>query len=372
MKLQHAEETMGGEQANPILRRKTTAGRRQQEARAPSAKRALRLALARTAETRLRLGLVVTSATEQSLDQEALIAALDESGMILLIEGPDGRAGAMVLDAGIVAGVVQHQTTGRVSDAPPEPRRFTATDAAIVAPLVEGMLERAADDLAQGPEADWVAGLRFGARLDGLRALALALRASDFRLFGFSVELAAGARRGEFAVALPAPPEPDTPEPDAAAPKGPAATATRAPVELVAILHRLRMPLTEAAALAPGTLLPLPGDVLSRAVIATRDGQTVTPVSLGRLDGMRALRLSGGAVAAGEAQARGTARQQPAAPDEERTAQEAVSASTRPARHTVDERPKQDFAERSAKAATEPLPELPPLEIDAPFGGAEE
>jgi flagellar motor switch protein FliM len=370
MERQQAGESMGGEQANPILRRKTTAGRRQQEARAPSAARALRLALARTAETRLRLGLTVTSAAEETLDQDALIAALDDTAMVLLIEGADGRAGAVLLHAGLVAGIVQHQTTGRVTDAPPEPRRFTATDAAIVAPLVEGMLDRAADDLAQGPDADWVAGLRFGARLDGVRALSLALRASEFRLFCFTVELGGGARRGDLAVALPAPPEPDTPVPEAAAP-GLAASATRAPVELVAILHRLRMPLTEAAALAPGTVLPLPADVLSRASIATRDGQTVTHVSLGRLDGMRALCLSGASSANSDGQVRAAAQRQPAAKVEERAAQDAASASTRATRPTVDERPKESPTEQPRKAGPESLPELPPLDIDAPYGSTE-
>jgi flagellar motor switch protein FliM len=345
MERQQAGETMGGEQANPILRRKTTAGRRQQEARAPSAVRALRLALARTAETRLRLGLIVNSVREDLLDQEALITTLDDTGMVLLIEGADGRAGAVVLDAGLVAGIVQHQTTGRVTGTPPEPRRFTATDAAIVAPLVEGMLDRAADDLAMRPDGDWVKGLRFGARLDGMRALSLALSASDFRLFGFTVDLAGGACRGELAVALPAPAEDEPPAPEATASKGLAETAAGAPVELVAILHRLRMPLTEATALSPGTVLSLPADVLSRASVATRSGHTVAQGSLGRLDGMRAVRFSGDTGAIAESPVRGTQQVPPAVPGHERTAEEVTGASTNPPSLSVDESPSADAME---------------------------
>jgi hypothetical protein len=87
---------------------------------------------------------------------------------------------------------------------------------------------------------------------------------------------------------------------------------------------------------------------------------------------MRALRLSGAATAAGEAQVRAAAQRQPAAPGDERAAQEVASASTNMARQTVDIRSKQNSVERPGKPATEPLPELPPLEIDAPQGGTEE
>lgn len=290
-----AADAMSGERGNPILRRKASAGRRQHEARAPSAARALRLALARTAETRLRLGLVVGSATEESADQETLPAALDATGLVLLVEGADGRAGAVVLAPTLVAGIVQHQTTGRVTEGPPEARRFTATDAAIVAPLVEGMLDRAAAELSAGPDAGWVEGLRFGARLEGIRALMLALRSPRFRLFRFVVELAGGTRTGDIALALPEPPPVEAAEPAAAPAPDLAAAAERAPVDLDAVLHRLRLPLAEVSGFAPGTVLALPADVLSRVTLTTCGGQSIAQARLGRVDGMRAVCLPGSA-----------------------------------------------------------------------------
>ena len=337
-----AKDAMSGERGNPILRRKASAGRRQHEARAPSATRALRLALARTAETRLRLGLVVSSAAEEAVEQDALPAALDDAGLVLLVEGADGRAGAAVLAPALVAGIVQHQTTGRVTEGALEQRGFTATDAAIVAPLVEGMLERAAADLAQKPDAGWVEGLRFGARLEGIRQLALALRAPRFRVFRFAVELAGGARVGELALALPEPAPEATPEPEAAPAPGLAIAAERAAVELAAVLHRLRLPLAEVSGFAPGTVLPLPADVLGRMTLTVRGGQAIAQVRLGRLDGMRAVLLPGPAVTPHP---------------------KAAPAENRPASQSATEPP--------APTPTQ-APDLPePQHIEAPWSGAD-
>lgn len=314
-----AGQAMGESRANPALRRKAGATRREQEARTPSAARALRRGLAGAAQGRLHLALSVASVTEEMQDQEGLVAALDETGLVLLLEGKDGRAGAAVLGGALVAGLVQHQTTGRVTDPPAEVRRCTDTDAAIVAPLVEGMLDRARGELAEGPDAGWTEGLRFGARLDGLRALALALQAPVFRLFRLTGELAGSVCRGEIALALPEPPPPVADRAPAPA-ADLAAAAAAAPVELQAILHRLSMPLAEVGTLTRGRRLTLPSAALGAVELRAPGGPTVTAVRLGQIDGMRAVRLPGPApedqatpaLALPDEEARGASMEMPA------------------------------------------------------------
>ncbi|RBI82885.1 flagellar motor switch protein FliM [Rhodosalinus halophilus] len=367
-------EPMGGGHGNPGLRRKTSAGRRQQEARAPSAARALRRSLERTAETRLHLALSVTSVTEEEVDHEGLLAALDDSGLVVLIEGADGRAGTAVIGGALVAGIVQHQTTGRVTEATSESRNFTATDAAILAPLLEGMLERATAELSKGPDDGWADGLRFGARLDGLRQLGLTLGASAFRLFRLTTELCGGARCGEIALALPEP----APRPRAVPAKAPApglaAAAERAPVPLVAVLHRLRLPLAEAGALEAGSLLTLPADVLSRVELCTRDGQRVACAKLGRLDGMRAIRLPAPGVPAEtqEQSGQGTAapapgliQQETAAPAPSAPQQEAgLPPGAAPAAAEAPSEAAQGAPDIPDLADLPDLPDLPPLDFE--------
>lgn len=255
--------------------------------------RALRLAMARVAERRLGLDLVVTDVAQERLDQERLVAGLDDDALLVLIEGPEGAAGVLTLDRRALAALIEHQTTGRVTDRAPEERAFTATDAALAQPLIDGLLERAATDLSGSAEAAWVKGMRFGAWLPDLRTLTRALQAPDYRLFRFEMELGGGARTGALTLALPQPDDPPAPaRADAGSPRL-AEAALRATVELRAVLHRLQVPIARVGRLTPGERFAIPESALESAELEAPDGRVLCKVRLGRVDGMRAVRLPG-------------------------------------------------------------------------------
>jgi flagellar motor switch protein FliM len=66
--------------------------------------------------------------------------------------------------------------------------------------------------------------------------------------------------------------------------------ALRAQALVEAILHRLSLPLSEASALEPGQLLPLPG-VTVASVRLEAGGVPLGPARLGQVAGMRAVRI---------------------------------------------------------------------------------
>ncbi|MFP4275251.1 MAG: FliM/FliN family flagellar motor C-terminal domain-containing protein [Paracoccaceae bacterium] len=344
---------MGDTGSNAVLRRKASAGRRQQEARLPSPARALRLGLARAAKDRLDLALSVAALTEQRLEQEAVLPALPAGALIVLLDGPGGAVGAAVLERDLLAGLIEQQTIGRVLSRPADPRPFTATDAAIAAPLLEGMLERMEETLGSQAGATGLGGFRFGAHIPEARVLGLALQAPHYRLFRLALDLAAGARGGELCLAFPwreAGPAARTSAPGRNAPKGLEQVALGVPAELVAVLHRMQLPLSRATALAPGDLLELPSEALETVMLEGPCGKPIARGRLGRIDGARAVRLSGGKALAPET---------PAAPGPDEPAPSPAPPATRalPEPPAMPSRP---------AGGPDPLPDLPPLEFDMP------
>ena len=366
---------MAGTAPNAVLRRKASAGRRQAEARAPSPARALRLALARAAERRLGLDLVVTATAQQRLDSEDLVAALGDDTLLILVEGPGGASGVLTLDGQAISALIEQQTMGRVTGTPPEDRAFTATDAAMAQPLVDGVFQRAAEELSGGAGAGWVAGLRFGAWLPDLRTLARALQAPEYRLFRFTLDLGGGAREGRLALALAPPAPPPKPARDRTDPPRLADAALRAPVELRAVLYRLQMPLARAGRLAAGQRLAIPASALGGAELVAPDGRVLCKVRLGRVEDMRAVRLPGPPeglpMPAEEEDA-----PPPEAPDMPAAAPgpDADDGSAPP---PDGEAPPPEGETAAPEDAADPLPDLPPLDFepmasDVPPGGGEE
>jgi flagellar motor switch protein FliM len=295
---------MVGTADNAGLRRKAQIARRELEARGMSPVRALRLAMEKAADEELALVLGVQSVQRRMLDHAALIAQVPKGALLLLLDGPDGVAGVMTLDAATLAAVIEMQTMGRVLARPAPERTLTRTDAAMAAPLVDGILRRLSQQQAEQPDAYWICGFHFGAMIDDRRSLGLALTATDYHHFAMQVDLGSSVRQGEMSLALPVRANPDQPRHDAAH-----LQATRqlqrqllsAPVCLDAVLCRLSLPLAGLGKLAVGDVLPLPPDALREVALETAGRRRVATGRLGRIDGMRALRLNLGAGEAAQA-----------------------------------------------------------------------
>ncbi|QOL80996.1 flagellar motor switch protein FliM [Pseudooceanicola spongiae] len=289
-----AERMVNGN-SNAVLRRKAVAAREVYQARAMSPEKALRIALSKSADDLLDLPLVVISTSYEFVSAENFAGMLTDDDLLMLLDGLGGTSGAVTLDLQATSALVEQSTMGRVSPLAAEPRATTATDAALVAPLLDDVLLRASLMLEGDPAADWLSGYGFGVRIENKRLLGLALSATEFHVFRIQVDLA-GLKQGQIMLALP---DREAIEDEASLQEGAerdrsniSAAVMSAPAVIDAVLLRLSMPLSHVTRLKPGDLIPVPQEALSNTRLEIGRGQCLGKVRLGQVNGFRAVRLT--------------------------------------------------------------------------------
>ena len=255
--------------------------------------RALRLAIEKAADEDFSIAVRVGSIGRSLEDHGSLLEMVADEGLLLLLDGPSGALGLAAVDAATVTSLIEMQMTGQITSRPVSPRALTRTDAVLVAPLVDSVLRRAAQHLADHPDGYWTRGYRFGAMIEDRRGLGLALVAPDYHVFQIPLDIGQGARMGELVLALPVCERPADQiakvEQVKVSPEF-QARVMDAPARLQAILCRLSLPLSQMGQLCAGTVLPLSPDVLGDISLEA-GGRVVAKAQLGKLQGMRALRV---------------------------------------------------------------------------------
>ncbi len=281
------------------LRRKVAASQDEKpSASGRSALRALRLALARGSAEELDMPLAVLGARQGRSTQDEIARLLTGDRLLIVLDGNGGSIGAMALDRALVSGLLQQQTMGRISNGTSDERPFTGTDAAMAAPLANGMLSRVAALTESAVDRHCFEGYRFGARAEDSRALLLILEADKFRTFTLVVDLAGGVLQGELSLILPdRPPEPPKCETEVQeeTDADPASTGEFGGLraELNAVVCRMKLPISELSALQPGDVIPLiMPEGLNKTRLHSITGQAVTLGRLGRINGLRAVRIN--------------------------------------------------------------------------------
>lgn len=296
---------MVGSATNAGLRRKAKFARDDHEARAMSVARALRMGLEKAADVDLGMALVVQTVQRSAADLPTVLGQIPGDVLLLLLEGPQGARGSMTLDAGIITSLIEAQTMGQVLTRPAMTRSMTRTDAAMAAPLVDGILTRLATHLVDHPDAYWASGYRYGAMMEDGRSLGLSLTSPDYHVFRLTLDIGPGARAGEMTLALPclANPADRMSAPDLAeATQQFQGRVMDAPVRLDAVLCRIFLPLSQVSRFKAGDLLPLLTDASRDIAVETVGRRTVAMARLGKIDGLRAVRLAlSGQALAGQA-----------------------------------------------------------------------
>ncbi|THD82882.1 FliM/FliN family flagellar motor switch protein [Aliigemmobacter aestuarii] len=276
--------------------------------------RAWPLALARAARDGLDL---MVEAGAPDLATRSLTEVLDlapDLPLVAILEGAGEDLGVLFLSQPVLAGLIEAQTTGRVSAAPVAPRKPTRTDAAMVAGFVDRAL--AALDAALGDEDDliWAGGFRYASFLDEVRPLGLILDDVSYRVLALPLGLAGGERAGPIVLALPSEgarrqagaratgPGCADPVPFGRAGAGaggvdhpPAVMGDQAlemTATLQAVLARPRLRLADVMGWAKGQVIPLPEADLTRIEVQGSDGLHLADGRLGQMQGMRAVRLT--------------------------------------------------------------------------------
>ena len=291
---------MSAEQAISLVQRKARTGREAQAARAMSLGRALRLTAAKQADQMLGLALGMLGVTRKPTGIEDVAASFDATTLFLLMDGPGSQVAAAVLDAPLVAGLIQQQTMGRVTPVPQEgpARQHTATDAALCAPFVEALLGRAALLPEEQADRELLQGYRFGVWAADPRVALLALEAPAFEVIEMTLDLAAGARVGKLTLVIPVPvrvaAQEERAQTDSDGPphsKSLADNVLGLHAELTIALTRLRLPLQQITALKPGDLLDINLSSMAQALVLDKSGRAISRGTLGQIDGIRAVQV---------------------------------------------------------------------------------
>jgi flagellar motor switch protein FliM len=292
----------GARLAETAIRRKLAAASRAALAQGgPGADRAWRLSLARAANATMALLADVGRMASDRRTLAELLELCPERGLIAVLEGPAEGLGILALSPPLLAGMVEMQTMGRVSPAPPLPRKPTRTDAAMVAAFIDRALEDLELSLAADVDLVWAGGFRYASFLDDPRPLGLLLEDQPYRVLSAEMSLSGGAKSGPILLALPAAGRGQRPAAGSGAEATAAAEAGFAhslagqvmasEAELHAVLHRVTIPLSAVLGLQPGELVPLPMAAVERVVIEALDGRRIATGKLGQNRGMRAVRL---------------------------------------------------------------------------------
>ncbi len=286
----------GTEPDSPLLARKLAARPDPLERPGMTPAKAMRRALTRALDGCAGLEASVSGFGEDRLGLADVVESLSGPLLIFMTRGPEGAIGLGVWDLASVAAVIEHLITGRVVPAPPEERSPTPTDAAVLVEMFDRIMTRFDEFLEEAEERPPVAGFRAASIMEDGRAVSMALEDMEYRQYRIRIDFANGAKHGELRLVFPwcSP---------ASALRG-AAAARRwqrewqavvksASVTLDAVLHRVRMPLEQVAALRAGDVITLPRQALERVSIEGVDRRRIMFGKLGRLGAFRAVRLQG-------------------------------------------------------------------------------
>ncbi|WP_199262204.1 FliM/FliN family flagellar motor switch protein [Paracoccus binzhouensis] len=268
--------------------------------------RAVAIALGRAAEKQARLPVFVEKVELAGMAASELPEFLPERALLAIVEGRRDAIGVVAICPALLASLIEMQAIGRVTARPAQPRKPTRTDATIAADFVNALLAELARECAGGEGMPDFGAFRYATYMDDPRPLTLMLEDGDMSRLTLRFRIGPGSQRDAvLMIALPAEAGSRLPHADGAGgnaaklPAAPAAAAPpslagivqEAPIRLTGILCRRKVSLQQLRNLGPGSLIPLPQNVLDEARMETPLGQLLARGRLGEADGFHAIRL---------------------------------------------------------------------------------
>ncbi len=278
-----------------VLRRKLTA--RIPVAERPSTSqypiRALELALARAAQDRLNLDVTVSSCDARIEGLKTTMAQAQETSLTgLLVDSGSAPAGLIIIEAETLAALVGQSLTGHLGNLSHPDRKPTRIDAEIAKGLINGFLQHYAKAL-KGEEANFKFDCTFQRHISDPRLLRFSLPDQPYQLFDIKLDMNGGARTGSMVLAMACVLDgSQTTRPvqgDWAA--NLKTSVMDAEVTVKAVLTRLTLPLSDAAGLKVGDVLPFAREDLDKVHIEGPDHSILATGRLGQSRGARALRI---------------------------------------------------------------------------------
>jgi flagellar motor switch protein FliM len=221
--------------------------------------------------------------------------------LILVLDGPDGTLGLMVLSNAVLSAMIDMQTMGAIhAVAGGDMRRPTRTDAAIVTACMDRVLGEMDQLLADEADLVWAGGYRFASFLEEPRPLGLLLDDTSYRRIDATVRLG-GKREGNVILALQAREgaglslahhEAEDGKRRAHFSQSLAALVQDTEVRMEAVVGRIILTIADIMDLRVGQALQMPQAGVDRISLETSEGRLIATGKLGQNRGLRALRLT--------------------------------------------------------------------------------
>lgn len=258
---------------------------------------ALKAALPKAAELELNMRLTVKETKEGVLETQTMMEAIPEDSLVTILAAKDGAQGLAAVDPQLLAALIETQTTGQISAIPAVVRPWTITDGQMCEPFIDrvfDMLELLLDADGRGP---WFYGYRFLRKVNDRRKLAMTLEETRYLFYACKVELGDGAKTGMLWLALPDSVRSATTDGHVGPEHedwqgGLRASVLESTVQLTAILHQARVPLSWLMSLKVGHRIDIPGPQIEALTVVDSGNRVVGTARLGQASGQRAIRMT--------------------------------------------------------------------------------
>ncbi len=270
---------------NPGLKRLIRPNRAAPERSGPADAIVWMSLLPRVAESQFGFVAGIERFERDETDLDTLLADWNEGALNLLLDGGLHQRGVVQLDAQLVAGLTEAQTTGKITSAELPERPTTQLDATLCDHVIEAWLQGVAQEQGQA-STKWTPG-RF---IPDARSAKVLLGDGEYTVTRIRIVMGEAARVGELKLIQPM-----------AASAGASATrplsagdSRRALLDvdtsLTAVLHTTKVPYTWLRDLKPDDLLEVPRTAI-HSVRIEAGGKCVAMGHLGRAGDNRAVRI---------------------------------------------------------------------------------
>ena len=249
--------------------------------------------LPRVADGELSLDLAVGPVVLGVMDKAEVMQRLQPADLIYPLAGKATARGICTLTAGLLAGLIEVQMSGRVTRATPAERQPTRTDGIVAGDIVDAWMAAscaAAEDEGIAESLPIIGYSRASGILDR-RNCDLSLDPQTYRTLLIDLTLGDQAKTGTLFFATPQ-------HIGAPARTGETAAARMhrhlggMAAPMTAILTRLSQPIERARNLAVGHVLKVPVSALVNVRLEAGGGKLIARARLGQLNGQKAVRLN--------------------------------------------------------------------------------
>ncbi len=284
--------------ANPgehsVLRRMVAPPRPPHSRGGGAVNRAVKIRFPRSADDLLGLTVEVQATVQSIVDTDEILSALSPEDLVFAVSAERG-GGIVVIDKAMLAALVEVQTTGRVTRAPPQDRLPTRADAIVVGDMVDRWLTDIGECLKEAPGAPFLmTGTTRRERILDPRSVGLMLDPIAYHSLRIELDVARGAKSGALRLIFPArghDQEFGAPDGDLASALQPHLGAVR--TRMRAVLGHVTLPLADVVGLTSDRVFPLISDDIRQVTLVHTGRAALGEARLGQINGTWAVRPVG-------------------------------------------------------------------------------